>query len=141
MNWRYKNSGSHAIIWRQDLWEPGEEKETSTPVPFFTGLVCTQSGSGPDPVLTHEDLLIHAGETTALDIAGSPNTKQVALSLFCMGSGGALVRFNAPDNRPLPLDIRGFVHVMPWESCGRLFFENTGGGDVHISVSAVEVTS
>lgn len=138
--WRYRNPTDGAICWRNIFWEPGEEKETPNPVPSFTGLECTQEGTAPDPVLFHDDLIIQPGDTKRVDMNGPQYTRQVALSLFCMGPVGVECRFISETNRPIPLDARGFTHVMPWEMCARLFFKNVSGEETHISVSAVEVT-
>lgn len=137
--WRYKNPTDRAICWRNIFWEPGEEKETPNPVPSFTGLVCTQEGSVPDPVLFHDDLIIQPGETKRVEMDGPQYTRQVALSIFRMGGGGVEYRFMSDTNKPLPLDTRGFVHVVPWEMCCRLFFKNVSGEETQVSVSAVEV--
>ena len=56
-----------------------------------------------------------------------------------MGGGGVEYRFMSDTNKPLPLDTRGFVHVVPWEMCCRLFFKNVSGEETQVSVSAVEV--
>lgn len=138
--WRYKNPTDGAICWRDIFWGPGEERETPNPVPSFTGLECTQEGTAPDPVLFHDDLIIQPGETKRIEMDGPRYTHQVALSIYNMGSGGVEYRFVDETNKPLPLDTRGFVHVMPWEMCARLFFKNVSGEETHISVSAVEVT-
>lgn len=137
--WRYKNPTDRAICWRDIFWEPGEERETPNPVPSFTGLECIQEGVPPDPVLFHGDLIIQPGETKQIEMEGARHARQVALSLFCMGGGGVECRFISETNRPIPLDTRGFAHVMPWEMCCRLFFKNASDKEAHISVSAVEV--
>lgn len=91
--WRYKNPTDRAICWRNIFWEPGEEKETPNPVPSFTGLECTQEGTAPDPVLFHDDLIVQPGETKRVEMDGPQYTRQVALSLFCMGPVGVECRF------------------------------------------------
>lgn len=137
--WKYKNNGETPIFWGRILWGPGEEKETPNPVPSSTGLDCTQEGTLPDPVLFHDDLIIQPGETKQVDMDGPRYTHQVALSIFRMSGGGVEYRFMSDTNTPLPLDTRGFVHVVPWEMCARMFFKNVSGEEAQVSVSAVEV--
>ena len=104
------------------------------------GFTCLQEGNVPDPVLFHDDLILAPGKTRTVELEGPTRTHQVALSLFCIGGGGAECRFISRDNKPIPLDVRGFAHTMPWEMCARMFFTNTTETETHISVSAVEVT-
>ena len=138
--WKYKNATDRTVIWRGERWGPGDEKEVSYPVPSSLGFVCLREGNVPEPVLFHDDLIIAPGETRTVELDGPTQTHQVALSLFCVSGGGAECRFISRSNKPLPLDVRGFAHTMPWEMCARMFFTNTAETETHISVSAVEVT-
>lgn len=139
MKWRYRNDTDAIIIWDGAAWGPGEEKEVSSPAPAHIGLTMTQEGKGPDAVLCHEDLIMSGGDVMMVELNGPTVTKTVALSLFCMSGGPVEVRFNSLTNKPLPLDDRAFMHVVPWELCYRMYFRNLGTGQAHVSVSAVEV--
>ena len=139
--WKYRNVTDRVILWRGERWGPGEEREVPYPVPLSIGFICTQEGNLPDPVLFHDDLIIAPGETRLVELDVSTITYHVALTLLCLNSGGgAECRFNSPDNNPIPLDVRGFIHTMPWEMCARMYITNTTGTETHVSVSAVEVT-
>ena len=139
--WKYKNTTDKAVIWRGERWGPGEEKEVSYPIPSSLGFVCLREGNVPNPVLFHDDLIIAPGETRTVELDGPASTRNVALSLFCLSGGGVECRFNSVQNTPIPLDVRGFAHTLPWEMCARMFFTNTTETETHISVSAVEVIS
>ncbi|MBQ9565195.1 MAG: hypothetical protein IJU98_06360 [Synergistaceae bacterium] len=138
--WKYLNSTDRTVIWRGERWGPGEEKEISYPVPASLGFTCLQEGNVPEPVLFHDDLILTPGETRTVELDGPQQTHNVALSLFCVKGGGAECRFTSRDNKPIPLDVRGFAHTLPWEMCARMVFTNTTETETHISVSAVEVT-
>ena len=90
-------------------------------------------------MLFHDDIIIQPGETKQVDMDGPRYTRQVALSIFRMSGGGVEYRFMSDTNKPLPLDTRGFVHVVPWEMCARMFFKNVSDEETQVSVSAVEV--
>ena len=142
IKWRYHNATDRTVIRHGERWGPDEEKEVSFPVPSSLGLTCLQEGNLPDPVLFHDDVIVAPGETKVVDLDGPSWTHQVALTLLCLsGGGGVECRFNSAENRPIPLDVRGFEHTMPWEMCARMFFTNPMETETHISVSAVEVTA
>ena len=141
IKWKYKNTTDRTVIWRGERWGPGEEKEVSHPVPASLGFVCLREGNVPDPVLFHDDLIIAPNETRAVELDGPSSTHNVAISLFCLSGGGVECRFNSGENTPIPMDVRGFAHTMPWEMCARMFLTNTTETETHISVSAVEVIS
>ncbi len=139
-SWKYRNNTNRTVLWMDRRWEPGDEKEIRYPVPSYLGLTCIQEGSGPDPVLCHEDVILRQGETTRIDVSGPAAGHKVALTLLCIGAGGAECRFNSEDSRPIPVDARPFTHTLPWEFCSVIYLKNIAEGETHISVSAVEVT-
>ena len=141
MKWRYRNDTDRAVFWNGVTWGPGTEREISCPVPSSLGLTLVQEGDGPDPVLCHEDLIVQSGETASVELDGPTLAHKVRLSLYCMGGTGVEARFNSADNRPFPVDARGFYQVMPWEMCARMYFTNPTNEETHVSVSAVEVTA
>lgn len=136
--WKYRNDTTRAVIWRDRKWGPGEEKSLHYPVPEYLELTCVQEGSEPDPVLCHEDIVLKQGESRRIEIAAPLSGNKVALSLACIGDGGAECRFNSEDNTPIPVDGRSFNHVLPWEFCSIVFLKNIAEGDTQVSVSAVE---
>ena len=139
MPWIYRNDGDAAVVWGGQSWGPGEERTSRWPVPMSVGLTRTEMGDGPSPVLCHEDIILQARERATLELGAPAISRSVALSLFCISGGGATVRFNGMSGKELPLDVRGFVHTVPWELCAMMTFENPTDEETHISVSAVEV--
>lgn len=139
--WKYKNNTDRIIIWKNITWSQGSEIETLFPVPASLGLTCTQEGNIPDPVLFHNDLLIASGDTEIINLDAPEFGGNIFLSLLCIGEGGVECYFNSLNNNPIPLDVRGFAHVMPWEACSRIYLKNVTDSATHISVSAVEVCS
>ena len=142
MKWKYKNDTNHAIIYRNTIWQQGEEHETSYPVPLFLGLTCNQEGSAPDAVLYHDDVIISAGEEKEILLNDPLISHNVDLSIFDMKTdNGVECRFNSRDNKPVPIDVRGIRHVMSWELCSKIYLKNVMENEAHISVTAIEVVS
>ena len=140
MNWSYKNNTDSTIFYRNFFWQQGDELQTPYTVPPSLGLTCTQEGSSPDPVLFHDDVIIMAGQSASLSINEPLLSHHVALSIYCMtDSGGVECRFNSSENKPIPIDTRSFVQVLPWELCSRLFLNNPTDCEAIISVTAIEV--
>lgn len=142
MNWLYKNNTNSSIFLNNHLIKPGDTVSSPHPLPLSSGLTCTQEGSKPDPVLFHDDFIIPAGSEVQASIPQPQNSQNVALSILCMSdSGGILCRFNSQDNNPVPVDTRGFVHVLSWKMCSRIFMLNSTDNTAIISVTAVEVVN
>ncbi len=142
LKWKFKNNTKNTIMFNNVIWQPNEEHELAYSVPAICGLTCTQEGNEPEPVLFHDDLIISAGAEVPIELNTPTFAKNVALSIMCMTSNsGCECRFNSNTNTPIPIDVRSFIHVMPWFSCSKIFLKNTTENDVHISVSAVEVVS
>ena len=138
MKFKYKNDTERAVIYRDRVWQRGEELEVPYPVPPSLGLTCTQEGDAPDPVLYHGDIVINAGEERIIEIAEPLLSHKVFLSILAM-SGGVECRFNSANNKPMPIDDRSFVQKLDWTLCSKIFLKNTLGISVQISVTAVEV--
>ncbi len=140
MQYKYKNNTQNTIIYRNDIWQSGDEIETSYPVPLSLGLTCTQEGDTPDPVLFHDDILIDAGEQRVISINAPEITHNVALTILCMDGGGVECRFNGANNNPIPIDTRGFIQTLSWELCSKVILTNPNDSTVHISLTAIEVS-
>ena len=138
MRFRYKNNTNHAVIYRDRVWQRGEEFEVSYPVPSSLELTCTQEGNAPDPVLYHGDIVINAGKDAVIEIAEPLLSDKVFLSILAV-HGGVECRFNSADNKPMPIDERSFVQNLDWSLCSKIFLKNTLGISVQISITAVEV--
>ena len=134
----YKNETEHTIIYHDIIWNPYEEYETAFPVPASLGLTCTQEGDMPDPVLFHDDIMIEAGNQSNIELSTPSLSHNVALTILCM-SGGVECRFNGANNKPIPIDERGFVQTLSWELCSKIILTNPLDTSVHISVTALEV--
>ena len=142
MTWTYKNDTDHIIIYRNTIWQVGEEQETHYPVPTSLGLTCTKEGSMPDAVLFHDDVIISAGEEKEILLNDPLISHNVDISIINMSAdGGVECRFNHKDNMPIPIDIRGLRHVMSWELCSKIYLKNVTQNETHISVTAIEVVS
>ena len=140
MNWIYKNNTDKIILYRNNTWQPNDEISISYPVPSTLGLTCIQEGSSPDPVLFHDDFIISAGEQEIINLASPLLSHNVALTILCMTTNsGVECRFNSSNNKPIPIDARGFQQVIAWEMCSKIFLLNPTDNQVHISVSAIEV--
>lgn len=139
VKWEYKNNTDKVIVWRNTCWGLGETKDICFPVPEFLGLTCIQEGTMPDPVLFHDDLLIPPNSTEIINLTAPLYSGNISLTLLCIGQGGVECRFNSESNNPIPIDIRGFSHIIPWEMCARIYLKNTTEAEAHISVSAIEV--
>jgi len=138
MKFKYCNDTEAAVIYRDRVWQRGEEHEVPYPVPPSLGLTCTQEGDAPDPVLYHGDIVISAGKDTEIEISEPLLSHKVFLSILAM-SGGVECRFNSADNKPMPIDDRSFVQKLDWSLCSKIFLKNTLGISVQISITAVEV--
>ncbi|MBR0186900.1 MAG: hypothetical protein IJQ24_12810 [Synergistaceae bacterium] len=140
MMYIYRNDNNYAVAYAGFLWQTGDTLNVPFPVPDSLGLTCLVQGRPPDPVLFHDDIIIPAGAQAVAVFAEPLLSHNVALSIECMSiNSGVECRFGARDNNPVPIDARGFVHVLSWELCSRLFFRNTTENEAVISVSAVEV--
>ena len=139
MNWIYRNDSNSTVLYRSELWQPGETHETAFPVPPSLGLTCIQEGSSPDPALLHTDIIIQPGDKTILDIPPPLSSRRIALTIHCMTPiTGCECRFNSERNTVIPIDVRGFNQVMAWENCAKIFLFNSTDTEAHISVSAIE---
>ena len=142
MKWIYKNNTDKIILYRNNTWQPNEEISVPYPVPLNLGLTCIQEGSSPDPILFHDDIIISAGEQEIINLNSPLISHNVALTILCMTTNsGVECRFNSSDNKPIPIDARGFQQVISWEMCSKIFLHNPTDNEVHISVSAIEVIS
>lgn len=139
--WRYRNDTDKTLIWRDRVWMPGKEDDAAYPIPTSIGLTQLSIGSAPDPVLFHEDIVVPAGGEAFVELDAPKLGSNVALSIFRMKGVGVECRFNSPENSAIPIDLRGFIHTIPWELCARMYFKNPTGFDVTLSMSAVEVIS
>lgn len=142
MNYIYRNDTQQTIFYQNEFCLPHEQIETTCPIPDNLGLTCIQLGVPPDPVLFHDDIIIPPNGQTEVLLDAPAISHNVALSVLCMSQdSGVLCRFGSDTNRPVPIDVRGFIHVLSWELCSRIVFLNPTDYDTHISVSAVEVIS
>ena len=140
MNYVYRNDNPYAVAWGGFLWQSGDTLDVPSPVPESLGLTCLVEGSPPDPVLFHDDIVIPPGGQAVAVLTEPHFSSNVALSIECMSiNSGVECRFGALENIPVPIDARGFVHVLSWELCSKLFLLNTTENEAVISVSAVEV--
>ena len=138
MKFKYKNDTEAAVIYRDRVWQRGEEHEVPYPVPPSLGLTCTQEGDAPDPVLYHGDIVINAGKDAEIEISEPLLSNKVFLSILAM-SGGVECRFNSANNKPMPIDERSFVQKMDWTLCSKIYLKSILGTSVQISITAVEV--
>lgn len=138
MMYKYKNDTGAAVIYRDRVWQRGEEHEVPYPVPPSLGLTCTQEGDAPDPVLYHGDIVINAGEERIIEISEPLLSHKVFLSILAI-SGGVECRFNSANNKPMPIDERSFVQKMDWTLCSKIYLKSILGTSVQISITAVEV--
>ena len=142
MNYIYRNDNSYAVCYAGFLWQSGDTLEIPYPVPDSLGLTCLLQGRPPDPVLFHDDIVILPGSEATVSLAEPLLSLNVALSILCMtSSSGAVCRFGHPDNIPVPIDARGFEHVLSWQFCSKLFLHNPTELEAVISISAIEVVS
>ena len=142
MKWKYKNNTERTIFYRDEIYGPDEEFETLYPVPSYLGLTCLQEGNLLDPVLFHDDVLLGAGEEKIIELGGPRISQNVALRIICMTEGAGLeCRFNNSSNNPVPIDIRGFSHVLSWELCSKIFLRNSTEIEGQISITVIEVVS
>lgn len=139
MNYIYRNDTPHTILYRGYYWLPGDEIDTPYPVPSSLGLTCIQQGSSPDPVLFHDDVAVPAGGDAEVFLDAPALSHRISLDIQCMTpDSGVACRFNHRDNKPIPIDARGFAQVLVWELCSCLFFENSTDTEAIISVTAIE---
>ena len=142
MNYVYRNDNSYAVCYAGFLWQSGDTLEIPYPVPDSLGLTCLLQGRPPDPVLFHDDIVILPGSEATVSLAEPLLSLNVALSILCMtSSSGAVCRFGHPYNIPVPIDARGFEHVLSWQFCSKLFLHNPTELEAVISISAIEVVS
>ena len=139
MTYKYKNNTDHTVIYRDRVLLCGEELEVPYPLPSSFGLTCLQEGNAPDPVLFCDDLIIDAGQEATIEISEPLLSHKVYLTILCMSEGGVECRFNSSENKPIPIDSRGFVQKINWELCSKIFLKNTLDISVHISITALEV--
>lgn len=140
MNWIYKNETDNTVLYRNYCWGQGEIVTTSCPVPDSFGLTCLQEGSLPDPVLYHDDLVLPSGFSAVAEIDAPYLSHNVALDINCMTrDNGVECRFNSSNNKPIPIDVRGFSQVIDWTLCSKLFLHNPTDSQVIISITAIEV--
>ena len=139
MNYTYRNNTKRTICYKLDTWLPGDERSTTHPVPSELGLTCIQEGTSPDTVLFHSDIFIPPASSNIIDINAPIRSHNIALSIQCMTpSSGVACRFNHEDNKPIPIDARAFSQTLAWDSCSRIFLENSTDTEAVISVTAIE---
>ena len=142
MNYIYRNDNHYAVCFQDFLWQAGDTLEVPFPVHESLGLTCIQQGKPPDPVLFHDDFVITPGGDAHVVLGEPLLAHNVALSIECMSlNSGAECRFGSIENLPIPIDARGFIHVLPWTLCSHIFLHNTTENEAIISVTAVEVVS
>ena len=140
MKYSYQNNTDRAVIYRNNIWQPGEVKFTSYPVPLSSGLTCVQEGDCPDPVLFHDDILVGANEQRTFALNAPTISQNVALTILSMSqNSGVECRFNSANNKAIPIDVRGFQQVMAWELCSKIIVYNPSDNEAHISLTAIEV--
>ena len=142
MNYIYRNDTSRIIFYRQYSWRPGEQLNTSYPIPEALGLTCVQEGIPPDPILFHDDVVIPPHEVYEIALHEPMFSHNVSLTIRDMTlEAGAICSFNSKDNIHIPIDARLFSHVLTYELCSKIFLHNPTDNQVIISVTAVEVVS
>ena len=142
MHYVYRNDNDYAVCYGGFLWQSGDTLEIPYPVPDSLGLTCVASGRPPDPVLFHDDIVLPPDGAAVAELADPLLSHNVALSILCMtSSSGAVCRFGHQDNIPVPIDARGFEHVLSWQFCSKLFLHNPTEVEAVISISAIEVVS
>lgn len=139
MKFKYKNDTEAAVIYRDRVWQRGEEHEVPYPVPPSLGLTCTQEGNTPDPVLFHDDVVINAGKDVEIDVPMPTLSNKIFVSILCVSGGGVECRFNSAENRPIPIDERSFVQKMDWTLSSKIYLKNLLNISVQVSVTVVEV--
>ena len=140
MNYIYRNNTHSSIIYHNFIWMPGEQIAVPFKVPTSLGLTCILEGEAPDPVLCHEDIIILPHDSATLSLQEPQFSHNVALRILDMSiDSGVECRFNSTNNKPIPIDARGFEHVLHWELCSQIFFYNNSDITVAISVTAFEV--
>ena len=140
MNWSYKNNTDSTVLYRDSIWQPGDELQTPYPVPPSLGLTCTQEGDALDPVLFHDDVIIQPGQTVNIALAEPTLSHNVDITILCMTEdNGVECRFNSSKNKPVPIDTRGFTQVLNWELCSQIFLTNSTETEAIISITAFEV--
>lgn len=138
--WIYKNNTGKLILYRNNAYRPGDEISTSYPVPSSLGLTCIQEGDSPDPIIFHDDIVIPVGAQEVITLNSPIISHNVDLTILCMTpNSGAECKFNSLNNKPVPIDSRGFKHILSWEMCSKIYLSNPTNNDVHVSVSAIEV--
>ena len=139
MNYIYRNNTKRIILYRNYYWLPDDEISTPFPVPDSLGLSCFREGTPPDPVLFHDDIIIHPGGQTTVNLDAPIISHNVALSIICLShDSGVECRLGSIHNKPIPIDLRSFSQVLSWDLCSRIFFLNTTNNEAQISVSAIE---
>lgn len=140
MNYIYRNNSDSSIIYHNFIWLPRESLSVPCSVPDSLGLECLKEGQPPDPVLLHEDIIILPHDSVALSLPVPFESHYVALRILDMSfDSGVECRFNSSLNNPVPIDTRGFEHVIPYDLCSKIFFSNNLDITAAISITAVEV--
>ena len=139
MKWTYQNNTNGVICYKSFSWLPNSQFSIPFPVPETLGLTCIQEGSLPDPILFHDDITVAAGTSACIQIPAPALSHNVFLNIQCMiQNSGVECRFNHHNNKPVPIDIRGFSQTLPWECCYKIFLDNPTDIDAIISVTAIE---
>lgn len=142
MNWIYTNNSDNTVLYRGFYWKPGDVLDTPYPVPASLGLTCVQHGSLPDPVLFHDDLIIQSRQNAVVEVNSPLLSNKVALDINCMtAQAGVECYFNSLNNKPIPIDVRGFSQVIDWAFCSKIFLLNPTDLEVIVSITAIEVVS
>ena len=142
MNYIYKNNTNRIICYYNYYWLPDEELVVPFQVPDELGLTCIQEGKPHDPVLFHDDFSIAPNNKISVSLNVPLISHNVALTIQEMSAAsGVECRFNSENNLPVPIDVRGFNHVLSWQLCSKLFFFNPTDITANISVTALEVVS
>ena len=142
MTYSYTNNTNSAVAYRSYVWLPGETLDVDFPIPESLGLTCNFLGKPPDPVLSHDNITLLAGEKCDIPIPAPLFSQNVALHIQDMSlDSGVECSFGSPDNTYFPIDVRDFQHVLTWELCSKICLFNPTETEVIISITAIEVVS
>lgn len=139
MKWIYQNNSNSIVCFKSFSWLPHSQFSVPFPVPEALGLTCIQEGDLPDPILFHHDVTVIAGASECITIPAPSMSHNVSLNIQCMiQNSGVECRFNHISNNPIPIDVRGFSQILPWECCYKIFLNNPTDIDAIISITAIE---
>ena len=139
MKWIYQNNSNCIICYQSFSCMPHSQFSIPFPVPESLGLTCIQEGNLPDTILFHDDVTVNAGDSACINIPTPNISHNVSLNIQCLiQNSGVECRFNHSNNNPIPIDVRGFAQILPWECCYKIFLNNPTDVDAIISITAIE---